>query len=378
MKRRITPAKLLLLILPLAMVGCAEEATVGEICAIASDCSSGEVCSPAELKCAMDCTLEGNACDDTLSCVGAEASAGSADSISTMDDAVAAATDAVADLEASAPVPVLNYIGSCVDACSSDADCTADGEKCVALTEYADVSMCELVVDCTAGSCGTGQFCNLSTGACEEGCNDSDQCSEAQVCDAQNKCVDPCTPVGDYDSDRDQYCLADGLYYDACVNDACLTDENLCDMDTSAATFNGCVDPDLATNTCDAGDEFDDSRGEEGPIIWDVVYALSESTEGNRECSQSGAAPYTVTLSYIDPNGNGYGAMSSDAWRAYVWTEIGSNPTTSTNQLEFDASSDGSQGRATMVICFSTEPAELAVQIADEADNKSNIACASL
>ncbi len=269
-------------------------------------------------------------------------------------------------------------LGSCTgneDICDADTEhCGPDGQCAPNCTNNNDVG----------AENDSGSVC-LASGRWVAKCADTD-CEDGEVCDVNaendtfNFCISmldaPCETNGEAytDANGDAYVCVDGAWEAACEQDTCAPDYKLCQNDPAQTTFNTCDDADNVTNTgCSGAAAFSDTRSEDGPLIHLLVY--KEDDSGSRTCSSG--SPYLVTFHYSDPTADAYASMSADAYADVLWNrgDDSLGVRSATNALEFGATATEEMGDLTMVICFSTAPDDLAVQIKDTAGNTSNVAC---
>lgn len=307
----------------------------------------------------------------------------------------------------------------CVDNCLDESvtcgdatpDCVEPGAGDTIVGDNADFNN---VCVCNADSCAEGEVCSDTTGQCEAAgdvkCTDTldvgadnpdddtqycaedgtfaDKCTKTldvgdenpddatQYCADTGMFVEKCTEtmnVGDeHADDATKVCVADGTFADKCVDTDCVANGALCQDDIEADNFNECAAPDEVTAFCAAADEFDGGRDAEGPVIWEVVY--DPEPELDSECD-AGKSAYAMDFYYHDLEGDAYAAHSVPAYSNFKWSEEGQSPLVSTLPLSFDDDSTASTGVAYMYVCFTSAPDAVAVQIADEAGNLSNVAC---
>jgi hypothetical protein len=350
-----------------------------EGCLDSLDCADDEFCHPDLGECVANCVLQEGICDgETPVCNEDNGGTRPLDDPDYNNLCICSDTSCGEGRVCSATT------GLCEDApeegCADDVDCD-EGFVC-------DVASGECVADeCSDDTdCEEGFVCDIASGECiDDSCTEAADCDANQDCDVlTGECFDLCTSVGAQDTCLDgEICVYDGTCSEPCDTDTCLLADELCYSNTEDADYNNCVAPDLETGRCDSAAEFDlprteaDANGDNsGPIIWDVEYYAEPAFDG--DCPGNGSVAYVVDFFYQDADGDAYAAHSVDAYNNFLWVETGSTPSVSTWQLQFGDTVSGSAGDVGMVICFISEPAELAVQIKDEAGNLSNAACASL
>jgi hypothetical protein len=246
-------------LVPIAgMDGCGPEG--GSPCEGEADCGVEEHCHPTLLVCVTNCMKVDGACDEEPGTSCSEAD--------------------IID-----PIDGMSFNGICV--CEPGGSDCPDGEACNPWDRICDVP-CTSDDDCSVYPSDQNRTCREDSGSGEKFCLLSpDDCRvenncDPQVCDTSTgSCIDRCTATS---CTGGQFCDdASGLCKDWCDNDNCLDPgEQLCDFDDGSSTFNTCVEPDDATNTCGASG----SRSG-GPIMYvDDPADVEQITDTNDDPGQ--------------------------------------------------------------------------------------------
>jgi|GEM_PF-2367609 len=342
-----------------------------EGCVADTDCEGDDLCHPDTGECVANCGIETDACTgETPVCNEDNGGTRPLDDPDYYNLCICSDTSCGDGFVCNASN------GLCEEdtACTEDIDCE-EGFVC-------DVASGDCVADeCTEDAdCEEGFVCDIASGECiDDSCTEAADCDANQDCDLlTGECFDLCTDVGAQDTClAEEICVYDGTCAEPCDTDTCLLANELCLSNTEDADFNSCVAPDLETARCPSADEFEFTRDAEGPVIWDVEYYREAAFDG--DCAgQQGPNAYVVDFFYQDAEGDAYAAHGADAYSAFMWAEAGGDPLVSTLPLEFGDDATASTGDVGMVICFNSEPAELAVQIEDSLGNLSNAGCGAL
>lgn len=348
------------LTLPLGAADCVSLGGVGgdagpAPCELSTDCPGTERCHPVDKVCEAECIDDLDCSGDRPRCNVRETAAGSDE-----------------------PTYILEVEGI-RDLCICDDDSCAEGEEC-----SPDTGTCVPSGSVTCDPTNNGDECPdeqpfCSEGVCKAGCDSDDElkleCTGDQFCGDDGACVDLCSPVGDVNDD-DEVCGVDGRYEEICDHDVCLDDNQLCEDDSDFDTFNQCDDPDAVLAYCDAADSFPGGRENGGPVVYDVDFERDADLDEDCDSAVAGTDGYTLTFLYWDADGDAYSG-NTGSYAAYRWAEDGSAPANATLPLGF-AAADGTSGVAVMTVCFASPPDTIAVQIEDQAGNRSNVACAPL
>lgn len=325
-------------------------------CTGEADCGDGQRCHPTLKTCVANCVLQEGACDSEPGTTCSTADIGGVDfkniCVCTTNPESCTGSDKCNPIDLVCDVP-----------CTSDADCEV----------YEQTRTCR--------DSGGTKFCLPAEGSCT---GNPSACTADQVCDATGQCVAKCTAsscgTGKYCDDTRWSTSPTFL----CVNSpsACSSEDDcfandiigVCDPISAHETYNLCVEPDSIA-TCAAADAFTSGLATGGPIVYELEYAADPDFDADCDTAVSGSSGYTATFSYYDFEGNAYHAQIANAYNNFKWAEAGGTPTISTLPLAF--SGDATTGIGIMVICFTTAPDEIAIQIIDDANNKSNVACAA-
>jgi len=195
-------------------------------------------------------------------------------------------------------------------------------------------------------------------------------------------CDDLCGPVGDTNR-RDQVCLIDGEFHDACDEAVCLAESRLCQSDLAAFDLNLCVFPGAVTANCDAAAAFEEGRGEGGPVIWVSPSELDPEAEVCLE----GEVLRIIELSWSDLEGDASTEDSPEARDAVRWAppplppeEEGGEPIVVPPvavelELLYAEDVEGVAGSVAVSVCVGEEVGTVALQMADTSGAVTNVAC---
>lgn len=161
-----------------------------------------------------------------------------------------------------------------------------------------------------------------------------------------------------------------------CDDFTCSAGGQMCQLDTESADYCTCVN--VAPLTCPAASRFTAPRDATGPLIARLEYSREPAHDATCEGLITGSLGHAIAFDYADPTSNAHSAHSSAAFYDFQWAASDRGPMESTLALEFSSDATAQAGHAIMSICFLTPPDVVAVQIQDQADDYSNVACGTL
>jgi len=330
-------------------------------CTGEADCADGERCHPTLKTCVANCVKQTGACDSDPGTTCSTADIGGVDfkniCVCTTSPESCTGTDKCN------PIDLV-----------CDAPCTGDGDCSV----YEQTRTCR--------DSGGTNFCLPAEGSCT---GNPSACTADQVCDATGACVAKCTVGGANPCVANKYCdddrwsssptwlcVANPTTCDTETN--CLTPTDavpsVCDPDTTNETHNLCVAPDSIA-TCTAASKFTNEIATGGPVIYDAEFVADADFDADCDTAVAGTSGYTATFFYYDFEDDAYSQTSSSgSYAAFKWARDTTNPASAT--LPVSIVGDSTTGVIVMVICFTSAPTSVAIQIADSASHVSNVMCA--
>lgn len=240
-----------------------------------------------------------------------------------------------------------------------------------------------------ANPCDSTQYCNLATGMCVKRCNAPSMptmCGTDQACEpVSGTCIASCDAATNPTvCGATQACNpSNGLCETPCDDMVCLTNDELCVVDT-----NDCGTPTEATSCTYATTRNVPAASASGPIVFNATATDGNAADDTANCPGGGFAVW-IQFNYVDTTGMDVTVADICSFMpangsASLFVQYNDNmasgatgqPGCANNETQVSASTGGA-GEIRVPLCFTANmrPANFVFQLKDAAGNTSNPVC---